>query len=241
MSALTCKVASIIDYSPFLRTIRFDLLGQSFSFYPGQYVMVGVDLAASDQFKVLHGKEAFQERPFSISSNPLLKDAMDITIVNTKDGFMADYFLNYITPGSEVEIKGPFGNNFFDEKNANKNVMLIGGGSGVMPLVSIATYVAEKNLPNRVHMLFSFKNQEKIILGDSIEKACRNNNITNEVTLTQESWSGTMGRINKAMIDSPGFDPVVTDYYVCGPQEFKQNMERVLREECGVPVNNIHQ
>lgn len=238
-STYKCKVSDLIEVSPLVKTIRLDLGGKPFSFQAGQYIILGVDLSKSDRFKVLYDKESFQERPFSISSNPLQTDSMEITVVNTDNGFMTDYFLNYLTQGTQVDVDGPLGEFFFQESRGTKYVMLLGAGSGIMPLISMASYIADKGLETKVHMLFSFQNQEKIILRDKIRKLSEKPNISSNITLTRDVWEGSTGRIDQKMIKDSGFPLEETDFYICGPSSFKKDVEEILTREYNVSRDQI--
>ena len=234
-------VSELIVDTPLVKTIRFDLGGQPFSFKAGQYVILGVDLSASPRFKVLYGKDSFQERPFSISSNPVQKDSLDVTVVNTDNGFMTDYFLNYLTRGTEVDIYGPFGNFYLDESRKNQHIVLLGAGSGVMPLISMASYIKDKGLKRQVHMIFSFQNKDKIIFNKVLQELDQSPNISSNVTLTRDVWEGSIGRIDQEMIMKSGFPLTHTDFYLCGPTQFKKDMEAILINRCGASKYQIFQ
>lgn len=232
------KVSGIRESSPWVKTICFETLGVPFDFYPGQYVVLGLYLSNSKDFQVLNDESSYQERSFSLSSNPLDRNHPEITVVSVENGFIADYLLNHLTPGTEVEVKGPMGNFYFDEKKSRENIVLIGAGSGVMPLISMATYIARKRLPVRINMLFSFRDRARLVLPETFEKLKTEPGITGEVTLTRESWPGRQGRINRAMIEESGFPLDGTDFYLCGPKEFKKDMETLL-QEMGVEETQI--
>jgi len=224
------KISEIIELSPTAKAVRVDLEGKLFNFQPGQFVMIELNLEKTGKFKVNDGKKRIQKRPFSMSSTPLQQKYLEITVKTTEDAFVSDYFVNYLQPNELVAVTGPFGKFYFDEKNTKKNIMLIGAGSGISPLMSILRHVHQKKFPINIHMIYSNKIEKEILWRKEIEKLSENENISCEFTLTKEKWSGTTGRINKEMIRKSNFNLEDTDFYLCGPPDFVKDIEKMLLE-----------
>src|SRR3989344_4403209 len=209
------KVSELITLSPTAKAVRISLDGKQFSFQPGQFVMMEMDLEKTGKFKVNEGKKRIQKRPFSMSSSPLQQKYLEVTVKTTEDGFVSEYFVNHLQSGEPIAVTGPFGKFYLDERNSKKNIMLIGAGSGISPLMSILRHVHQKNLPIRTHIIYSNKTENEILWKKEIEKLSENENISHEFTLTREEWSGTIGRINKEMIRKSNFNLKDTDFYLC--------------------------
>ena len=224
------KVSELVELSPTAKAIRVDLEGKPFSFQPGQFVMIEIDLEKTGKFKVNDGKKRIQKRPFSMSSTPLQQKYLEVTVKTTEDAFVSDYFVNYLQPNELVAITGPFGKFYLDEKNTRKNIMLLGAGSGISPLMSILRHTHQKNLPIKIHIIYSNKTENEILWRREIEKISENENISCEFTLTREEWSGNVGRINKEMIKKSNFNLKDTDFYLCGPPDFVKDIEKILLE-----------
>lgn len=237
MPIYNLKVSELVTLSKNAKAIRVDLDKKLFLFQPGQFVMMELDLTKTGKFKVNSGKKPIQKRPFSMSSTPLERNYLEVTVKTTENAFVSDYFVNYLSKGEEISVSGPFGKFYFDEKNTKNNVMLIGAGSGISPLMSIFRFIHEKKLPINVHMLYSNKTQDEILWRKEIE-SLSNKNFSHEFTLTRESWDGTKGRINKEMI-LRGLKSKNTDFYLCGPPEFVKSSEAILIEEIGIQKENV--
>src|SRR3989344_3287701 len=238
MPTYNLKVSELVHLSKNAKAIRVNLDKKLFLFQPGQFVMMELDLEKTNKFKVKDGKKPIQKRPFSMSSTPLRKDYLEVTVKTTENAFVSDYFVNYLNKDEEIIVSGPFGKFYFDEKNTEENIMLIGAGSGISPLMSIFRFIHEKKLPISVHMLYSNKTQEEILWRKEIESLCKSPNLSHEFTLTREEWEGTKGRINKEMI-LRGLNSKDTHFYLCGPPEFVKSTELILLNKIGIKAENI--
>lgn len=234
------KVSELIKLSPTAKAVRISLDGKPFNFQPGQFAMMELDLEKTGRFKVRDGKNKIQKRPFSMSSAPLQQNYLEITVKPTEDGFVSEYFVNHLQSGELIAVTGPFGKFYFDEKNTKKNIMLIGAGSGISPLMSILRYINEKKLPLRTHIIYSNKTENEILWRKEIELISKTSkNISHEFTLTRENWKGATGRIKKEMIENSGLLLAETDFYLCGPPEFVKDMEDILITELGIQKEDI--
>jgi NAD(P)H-flavin reductase len=213
------KVKELIKLSPTAKAIRFGLNGQPFPFVPGQFIMLQMDLEKTGKFKVNGDKPKIQKRAFSMSSSPTEKNYLEVTVKTTEDAFFSDYLVNYLETNEEVTIKGPFGQFYFDENNTKKNLILIGAGSGISPLMSILRSAKDVN----PHIIFSNKTEDEILWRKEIEELS-----PNTFTLTREEWDGETGRVDKEMIEKCLKDKKETDFYLCGPPLFVRDIERIL-------------
>lgn len=109
-------------------TIHFDTNGQTFEYLPGQYVNIYV---------TVNGRQ--EQRAYSLCSSPHLNEAPAITVKRVDGGLVSNYLADHAREISEWEIEGPLGIFTADEECFDeKQVLLIGGGSGITPLFSIA-------------------------------------------------------------------------------------------------------
>lgn len=233
------KVSELVGLSSTAKAVRVSLDGKPFNFQPGQFVMMEMDLEKTGKFKVRDGKKRIQKRPFSMSSTPLQQKYLEVTVKTTDDAFVSGYFVNYLQPNELVAVTGPFGKFYLDEKNTKKNIMLLGAGSGISPLMSILRHVHQKNLPIRIHIIYSNKTENEILWRREIEKLSGNRNISHEFTLTRDKWNGTTGRINKEIIEKSNLDLKETDFYLCGPLDFVKDIENILTTELKILKENI--
>jgi len=162
-----------------------------------------------------------------MSSSPTEQNFIEVTAKTTEDGFFSDYLVNYLEEGEEFLVKGPFGQFYFNENETKKNILLIGAGSGISPLMSILRFIDSKNLDVNAHIIFSNKTEDEILWRDEIEKLSEKENISHTFTLTREEWDGPKGRISKEMVEK-NLVKDETDFYLCGPPLFVKNIERIL-------------
>ncbi len=241
MQPLNLKVTELIELSPTAKAIRLDLEGNTYDYKPGQYVILEMDLEKTEKFKVLHDKNNIQKRAFSLSSLPD-DPYLEITVRKTDDGFVSDYLVNYLTVGEEIKVSGPHGQFYFTQPEDGKNIFLIGMGSGTCPLISILRYLKRNNLPIKAHYLYSARFENELMWRKEIE-SLSSENITHEFTITREepeNWNGSLGRINKEMIEKSLEDPQNTDFYLCGSPDFVKNIISILHE-LNIPKENIKQ
>lgn len=186
-------VAPVIEVrreTPTVKTLVFDIRGHDFDFYPGQYVMLKVPYPPT-------GEEL--KRAYSIASTPLRKDILELTIKRKEGGKASVYLTTEVKPGDEFYIKGPYGK-FYWIEGLSTCVVLIGAGSGIVPLMSILRYIRDKELHNvKATLLASFTTYEEIIYREELEDMSSYSNMRVKITLTREKpegWRGYTGRIN---------------------------------------------
>ena len=124
-------VTAIVPRTPRIKSFFF-ALPEPPSFVPGQHV--DVRLTAPD------GYEA--QRSYSIASAPERTDALELAIERLQDGEVSPFFHDDVQVGDEIELRGPIGGHFIWSVEDGGPVLLIGGGSGVVPLASMVRHHA---------------------------------------------------------------------------------------------------
>jgi ferredoxin-NADP reductase len=182
---------------------------------PGQHY--DVRLTAPDGYRA--------ERSYSIASSPLEEGVVELTIDRLDGGEVSTYFHDVLVEGDQVEVRGPFASYFV--WRGEEPVLLIGGGSGVVPLMSMLRHrrgVAPE-LPMR--LLYSARTRAEVIFADELGDDAI-------VTLTREPEAATidglervhLGRIFPALIDAEAFDSGLA--FVCGSNSFVESMSQML-------------
>ena len=145
-----------------------------------------------------------------------------------------------LTPGEEVEIEAPNGTFYFTGKEA-ANVLLIGGGVGITPMMSVARYLTETSWPGMVHLILGFRTPGDFIFRDEIaELEARNPNLRVTVTMSRserESWSGRIGQIDAALLAQV---PDIASHrvHICGPPPMMDAVKAALLG-LGMPEGQI--
>ncbi|MCS7170873.1 MAG: ferredoxin reductase [Aquificaceae bacterium] len=216
------KVIDVISETPTTKTLVFDTKGLEFDFYPGQYVMLNVPYEG----EVL-------KRAYSIASPPTKKDTLELTIKRTPNGRASVVLTERVKIGDVFSIKGPYGK-FVWLPQMGVKVVLIGAGSGIVPLMCILRYIVAKGLEHiKATLLYSNPHYEEIIYREELERLERYSNIKVVHTLTRSyppHWKGYTGRINTNMLLKELDDIPANLYYLCGPPQFVEDMASMLLE-----------
>ncbi|MCX8202233.1 MAG: FAD-dependent oxidoreductase [Candidatus Micrarchaeota archaeon] len=204
-----------------LRLVPLDPFNMDFK--PGQFVNLYVQREG----------EPLLARPYSIASSPTNKDYLELTIKIIEGGRFTPRVAS-LKIGDVVKIGGPFGKFFFLDEEKMKDVVLIGGGCGITPFISIIRYVSEKGLDVNITYFYSARTMDSILYRNELESiAKKNKNIKIIFTCTREgssSWNGERGRINLDMIKK--YVDIRDDkkyYMLCGPPEMIKSLVEQLK------------
>jgi ferredoxin-NADP reductase len=179
----------------------------------GQHV--DVRLTAEDGYQA--------ERSYSIGSGPE-DEHLVLTVERFDDGEVSPYLVGELRPGDELELRGPIGGYFVWEEALGGPLLLLAGGSGIVPLRSILRHrsAIESTVP--VRLLYSSKSLDEVIYRDELDRLAADDGIDVRFTLTREQpegWQGYRRRIDQELLQeiawSPDERPLV---YVCGPTAF---------------------
>ncbi len=224
------KVIKVIQETPSTKTLVFDISHVDFDFYPGQYMMVNVPYEG----QVL-------KRAYSIASPPTQKETLELTIKKVPEGRASTYLTEKVKEGDEFLLKGPYGK-FVWLPQMGTSLVLIGAGSGIVPLMCILRYIVSAKLEHvKATLLYSNTHYEEIIYREELESMDKHSNIKVVHTLTRShppDWKGYTGRINVEMILKEVEDIPTNLYYLCGPPAFVEDIASMLLE-LGVDKNQI--
>ncbi len=171
----------------------------------------------------LTAEDGYQaQRSYSIASEPERTGEIDLTVERIEDGEVSTYMHDVLVLGDRLEVRGPIGGYFVWEAGMSEPLLLIAGGSGVVPLMSMVRHRAASGGSNPTRLLYSSRGFEDIIYYDELEKLRRGGNgleIFHTLTRSQPaSWKGYARRIDDAMlkevIQPLGKSPQV---FICGP------------------------
>ncbi len=182
---------------------------------PGQHY--DVRLTAPDGYRA--------ERSYSIASSPLEEGVVELTIDRLEGGEVSTYFHDVLVEGDKVEVRGPFASYFV--WRGEEPVLLIGGGSGVVPLMSMLRHrrLTAPELPMR--LLYSARTRAEVLFADELGADAF-------VALTRELEGVPtpglprvhFGRIFPGLIAAESFDSGLA--FVCGSNPFVESMSQML-------------
>jgi ferredoxin-NADP reductase len=202
-------VTSIKRETPRVKSFRFRV-PMWMPHLPGQHY--DVRLTAPDGYRA--------QRSYSIASSPLDQGEIELTIDRLEDGEVSPYFHDVVVEGDEVEVRGPFASYFV--WRGEKPVLLVGGGSGVVPLMAILRH-RRRTMPElRMRLVYSVRNADEVIYADELgEEAV--------LTFTRQApdgWRGHTGRIDRELIAEAGIDSGIA--FVCGSNGFVEAGSELL-------------
>ena len=178
----------------------------------GQHV--DVRLTAEDGYQT--------QRSYSIASAPE-DEHLVLTVERLDDGEVSPYLTETIQPGDELELRGPVGGYFVWEESLGGPLLLVGGGSGVVPLRAMLRYHRAVGSDLPVRLLYSARTQADLIYQRELS------GFDTTITLTREHWAGRTGRVDRELLEEVAWP--ATDHplvYVCGPTGFVEAVATAL-------------
>ncbi len=232
------KISEIERHSEMARVLKFPM-PENFSYLPGQFVMLKLELQEKNGFKILNGKPKIQQRAFSMSSSPTRPAYIETAVKEEEDGFVSKYLNRIAELGDPVIISGPYGNFHFSEGEAEE-IVLLGAGSGITPLISILRYITDKNLPTKAILLYSNRSEsDTIYYKDLQELEKKNPNIKIIFTMTRQTdWQGEKGRITLETVKKFVQDISKPLYFICGSPDFSKSCKEFLLG-AGIAVEKV--
>jgi ferredoxin-NADP reductase len=170
-------ITGITEQTPRVKSFRIKP-AQPFMFTAGQHAEVR--LTAPDGYRA--------QRSYSISSAPEEMETFELTIERLDDGEVSPFFHDVAMVGDEIEVRGPLGGHFIWSSAAGGPVLLVGGGSGVAPLVSMVRHrTMSRGLWAPMLLLFSARMWDEVIFRDElIELAQMANGFELVLAITRE-------------------------------------------------------
>jgi ferredoxin-NADP reductase len=217
---LTWQVATVtgtVDETPTVRTIQLaapDWPGHR----AGQHM--DVRLTAEDGYTA--------ERSYSIASAP--GEPVAITVERLKDGEVSPYLTEELRVGDQLELRGPVGGYFVWQAPDAGPLLLVAGGSGIVPLRAITRERQRSGSDAPIRLLYSSRTLADVIYRDELD--AYRDGIAVSYTLTRArppGWTGYAGRVESALLAEVGWpahdNPLA---FVCGPTSFVETVAEGL-------------
>jgi len=228
------QVGSVIKETPNVKTIR--LLPASgerylpFTYLPGQFLNVA--------FWIGGGR---MNRSYSISSSPNEREHVDLTVRREPRGAVSRHIVDLLKVGDTIEAGGPVGKFTFTGKEAD-SIVLLSGGVGITPMVSISRYLTEESWPGDIFFIYVSRTPDDYILAKDIAALERRNpKLHVVVTMTRAEgtdWKGPRGRLTKELLTQSVPDLTSRRIHICGPIPM-MDATKALLAELGVPKDQI--
>ena len=229
------RIAAIIQETHDVKTFKLASLDDGpipFDYLPGQFLNIQLMI---DDKRV--------NRSYTLASSPTRKSACELTIKRNPFGLASVYMHDSVKVGDVVNVTGPAGKFVFTGER-EKSVLLIAGGVGITPVMSIARYLTDQFWPGDIYFIYVGKTEDDLIFRDELAELTRRfSNLKLFATLTRGGnhapWDGGRGRLTALMLQQ--FAPHVAQLpvYLCGPNEM-MDAARELLVNLGVPTTRIH-
>ncbi|MGH8915033.1 MAG: ferredoxin reductase [Acidimicrobiia bacterium] len=207
---LAAKVVSRRDETPRVRSIIFECPMWE-RHMPGQHV--DIRLTAEDGYQA--------QRSYSIASAPE-DDHLMLTVERLQDGEVSPYLFDELQPGDELELRGPIGRYFVWETVMNGPILMIAGGSGVVPFRAMLRHRAAVGSTVPARLLYSSRALDDVVYRE--ELASPGEGVDVRLTLTRnqpEGWQGYGRRIDAELLSEVAWPTTANpEIYVCGPTAF---------------------
>jgi ferredoxin-NADP reductase len=191
---------------------------------PGQHL--DVRLTAEDGYQAL--------RSYSIASPPEAQ-TVAITVERLEDGEVSPYLADELRPGDQLELRGPIGGYFTWTAQADGPLLLIAGGSGIVPLMAMLRHRAAAGSVAPARLLYSSRAYDEIIYRAELDQlAAKGDGLSVVHTLTRSQppgWTGRRGRIDRALLAEVAWPPEEQPRtFVCGPTPLVEAVAAALVE-----------
>lgn len=183
------------------------------------------------------------ERSYSVASPPEDEGAITLTIERLEDGEVSPYLHDVVEVGDQFELRGPIGGYFVWDEGVGGPLLLVAGGSGIVPLMAMLRH--QERRPARVptRCLFSWRTAEDVIYRDELDRlAAAREDLDVFHTFTRQpppGWDGYARRVDAEMMAEVAFaGPDRGRAYCCGPNGLVETAAGLL-VHCGMPPTDV--
>ena len=214
------RVTEIRPETPTAKTFRL-ALSEPAAYLAGQHFLIR--LTAPDGYRA--------QRSYSVASAPGDSGEIELTVEHLPDGEVSSFLHEVVMAGDKLEVRGPIGGWFV--WRGDTPAVLIGGGSGVVPLMAMLRLARQTGRADLVNLVVSVRRPQELYYAAELPGP--------ETTIiytrsTPPSWPRPAGRLSPADLAGP-LNPEATGF-VCGSSGFADAATAVLRK-AGMPVERI--
>jgi ferredoxin-NADP reductase len=218
------RVVEVRDESETARTIALEVPE-----WPGHLAGQHVDvrLTAEDGYSA--------QRSYSIASRPA-NQHLELTVQRLADGEVSPYLTQVLMASDQLELRGPIGGWFVWRPVDQTPTMLVGGGSGVVPLMAMVRQRIAEGLSTPMRMVYSTRSPETVLYGEELRAAANlDPQLRIDLTYTREAppgWRGRVGRLDSAQLAELTWPAsAAPNTFVCGPTGFVEAVADMLVDQ----------
>jgi ferredoxin-NADP reductase len=204
-------VSAITTETPRVKSFRITL-PMWMPHLPGQHY--DVRLTAPDGYRA--------QRSYSVASSPLDENEIELTIDRLDEGEVSTYFHDVVVEGDQVEVRGPFTSYFV--WRGESPVLLVGGGSGVVPLMAMLRHRRRTAPDLPMRLIYSVRTADDVIYAGELDDDAL-------LTFTREppsGWTGHTGHIDADLVAEAGLSSGIA--FVCGSNAFVDTAADLLTD-----------
>jgi ferredoxin-NADP reductase len=229
------RVARIVQETPTVETFRLvepssDRL--PFDFLPGQFLQVQVEPDGGKPVR----------RSYTIASSPTQRAYVEVTVKREEQGIVSCYLHDNTKVGDLIKVSGPFGSFTFTGSDAD-SIVLIAGGVGITPMMSVLRYLTDTAWPGEIFFLYGANSTEEFVFREEIERLERHDPKLHVLATMARSpgtvWLGPEGVITKDLLERAVPDLGRRRIHLCGPPPMMASIKLMLKE-LGVPDAQVH-
>ena len=221
---ITWKLADVVELRP--QTARVASLFLDVPDWPGHAAGQHVDvrLTAEDGYQA--------QRSYSIASAPGAR-SVELTVERLEDGEVSPYLVGELRVGDRLEVRGPIGGFFVWRPDGERPLLLVAGGSGVVPLMAMARHRGSTQAKPPATLLYSSRTFEDLIFREELETlGAGGDGLTVHHTLTRSrppGWNGYARRIDRVMLEEVAWPAANRpEVFICGPTPLVETAAALL-------------
>ena len=228
------RVGSIVTETPSVKTFR--LLPSSgdhflpFTFVPGQFLNVAFWIGG-----------ARMNRSYSISSSPTRREHVELTVRREPRGAVSRHVVDLLKIGDQIEVGGPVGRFTFTGTEAD-SVVLIAGGVGITPMMSITRYLTDLSWDGDIFLIYQCRTPTEFIFANEFPELQRVNRKLRVVVAMSRpegtNWEGLRGHLTKDLFTETVPNLASRRIHLCGPPSMMESTKAIL-VELEVPADHL--
>ncbi len=230
------RVTEVIEETPSTRTFVLEPAGDGappLDYHAGQHLTV-----------IVEANGARHRRCYSFSSSPLAAGRPAITVKRMPDGLVSRHLHDRVRADDTLVVDAPTGNFTVEtDPSSTREIVLVAGGVGITPLISIAETVLRAEPGSRVVLLCGNRSEDEIIFAQRIARLAAEFAprlvVRHALDAAPEGWTGLRGALDGTLVLQALEGRPADAYYVCGPEPMMQSVCAALAA-AGVASDRIH-
>lgn len=226
-SAISLRVRQIISERYDVKSFVFERIdGLKLIYRAGQFLTFLIPM---------HGNEV--RRSYSMSSAPAVDLFPVITVKRVPNGEVSRFWIDTVREGDILNVLEPSGRFTLDQENVARDIVMIGGGSGITPLFSLLKQALAKEVRSFVTLFYANRNERSTLFLDQIRQLEQRHperlKVIHLHSQPDDDWMGIRGRINNMRLEQMlpkalHFDKSDARFFICGPSELMRTVDITL-------------